>query len=96
MRAFLNRVFNTARTVGHRVNRTFNAIKTHTRAAIPFVKRVAHSVRDAARNYSSLPGVGVVASQVGAVADAVHRGTSVVEHGLNAAEQFQRSVGLNT
>lgn len=96
MRSFLNKVYNTARNFGHRVNRTFNTVKHHARAAIPHIRRVASAIHEGAKNFSTLPVVGTVASQIGAVAGAVHRGTHIAERGLNAAENFQRNVGWAT
>ena len=93
MLSFLNRVRNTATNIGHRVNRAFNKIKGHSRMALPWIKQISSAIHDGAKNYSTLPVVGTVASQIGAVAGAVNAGAHVVEKGLNAAEQFQQSMG---
>ena len=93
---------NFARSVGHsmkqfgsRVNRGFNVLKHHARRAIPYIKSVSGLIRDAAAEWSSLPAVGAVASQIGAVARGVHTAAGVAERVFDASDRWQGAVGID-
>lgn len=93
-RGFLHRAGTAIKRVGHKVNHSFNAIKHHSKTVLPVIKRAAHNIRLAAENWSSLPVVGAVASQVGAGMRGIHAGAEAAERVIHAGDKFQESLGL--
>lgn len=90
--AFVQRVGHGLNRFAHHVHKTYHSVKSHARRALPVVKEIARRVRDAAQNYSTLPVVGTVASQIGQVAGAVHTGADWGQRILHASDRFDSAL----
>jgi hypothetical protein len=84
---------------GHNLNRfrnairsTYHTIKSHARKYIPIVKDIARRVKEGAQQYSSLPVVGNVASQIGQGASLIEQGANWGQRILDASDTFDRSL----
>ena len=92
---FVRTIRQSAKRFGGHVNRSFNVVKHHARRVLPWVKNTAGLIRDAAQEWSSLPAVGAVASQIGAISRSVYNAADIAEKVINATDRWQGSLGID-
>ena len=92
---FVRNAGHSIKRFGGAVNRGFNVVKHHAKRVLPVVKNAAGLIRDAAKEWSSMPVVGQAASTIGQAAGLVHRGADYAERVFDIADRAQGSLGID-